>query len=117
MQDLQELFESLGTDEFTKLAELIDKKSLNPTSISRVHDYISIVYCGEMNVSEAEVDAEQMQQLIDSFILSVGLYASVVKGDMIMKGRMRLTDGQSAKFSLTQQGISNVEQLLKKSNP
>lgn len=115
MKDLQELFETMSTSDFTNLTELIDKKSLNNSSIKKVLDYISVVYCGEMGIEEAEVSKEKMEELIDSFTMSISLYANVLKGDMkIVSGRIKLTDGKSCSFSLTPQGISHVENMMRK---
>lgn len=113
MKDLQELFETLGTEEMYKLADLMDKKSVNPKNVKKVLDYIAKVYCGEMGVQEAELNAEEMEKLINSFSMSVALYTNVIKGNMeIVEGRMMLTDGESCKFRLTSQGIQSVENLI-----
>lgn len=113
MKDLQELFETMSVSDFTKLTQLIDKKSLNNNSARKVLSYISQAYCAEMGVEEAEVSSDEMDTLIDSFTTSVALYASVAKGDMeIVSGRLKLTDGSSCSFSLTQQGIRSVEKQL-----
>lgn len=113
MKDLQELFESIGADEVNNLAQLIDKKSLNPKSVKKVLDYISIVYCGEMGVDEAELNTGQIDKLYESFTMSVALYANILKGDMeIVQGRIKLTDGNACKFTLTKQGIESVEKML-----
>lgn len=115
MQDLQELLETMSVVDFTKLTKLIDKKSLNNDSVNKVLNYISQVYCAEMGVDEAELSSEEMDTLINSFTTGVALYANVTKGDMeILHGRMKLTDGNSCSFKLTQQGIRNVENMIGK---
>lgn len=113
MKDLQDLFESLETEEFDNLIELQDKKSLNPTSVKKIMNYISMVYCAEKGLQEAEVSQEEMKELIDSFNISIALYANIKKGHMeITKGRMMLTDGNSCSFSLTPEGIKHAESLI-----
>lgn len=66
--DLQELFESLGYDKMDHLSKLADKKSVNPKNRDEVLDYISIAYCGEKKVKEAEISNEEMDTLINSFL-------------------------------------------------
>lgn len=117
MQDLQELFETMSVADFAQLTKLIDKKSLNNNSVKKVLNYIAQVYCAEMGIQEADVSSEEMDNLINSFTTSVALYANVAKGDMeIVSGRLKLTDGNSCSFSLTQQGIRNVENMIGKRN-
>lgn len=114
MKDLQELFETMSTKDFADLAALVDKKSINPKNQERVFNMISEVYCGEMNVDEAELSESEMTKLIDDFVTSITLYEGVVKGTMIIKsGRMKLTDGNSCSFSLTPAGVKRAEELLK----
>lgn len=43
MKDLQELFESMGTDAFNNLAELVEKKNINPRNQQIIIDMISLV--------------------------------------------------------------------------
>lgn len=116
MKDLQELFESLGTDEFNKLSELMDKKSANPQSVKKFFDYISQVYCGEKQLDEAEISAEEMTNLIQSFTTNVAIYTNVIKGHMEIKGgRLKLTDENDCTFCLTPEGIKHVEGMLEQS--
>ena len=113
MKDLQELFESLGTDGFEKLVSNLDKKSLNPKTAQTIMDCISMVYCGEKNIEEAELTEEEMNILFESFSTSVAIYEGVRKGHMqINSGRMMLTNGESCSFSMTPEGIKHVEQML-----
>lgn len=115
MKDLQEIFESMSTKDFTHLVTLIDKKILNDQSVKKIMDYISMAYCGEMNIKEAQVSEDKMDELINSFSMSVALYANILKGHMVIKkGRIKLTDGESCKISLTEEGIKSVENMLKK---
>lgn len=113
MKDLQELFESLGHDEMTKLSTLMDKKNVNPKSVQKIINYIATVYCGEMGVESAEVDDDKMEELYRSFCLSASIYGNVLIGHMEIKsGRMMLTDGNSCSFALTPEGVKNVENNL-----
>jgi len=115
MQDLQELFESLGTEEMDKLAELIDKKNVNPKNAQKILDHIAVVYCAEKGISEAELTKEEMDELVNSFTMNVALYKSILEGHMQIKaGRIRLTDGTSCTFSLTDEGIRHVENMIGK---
>lgn len=113
MKDLQELFETLGHDEVKRLAELVDKKSVNPKNIETVLNHVSAVYCAEMGVDEAEVTEKEMGKLLESFQMSCTLYLNVLIGHMEIKsGRLKLTDGESCSFGLTKAGIKHVEQEL-----
>lgn len=112
IKDLQDLFESLTPEQFWKLAGYLDKKSLNPQSLEVYMAYIGTVYCAEKNVSDADLTEEEMNKVIDAFVISISLYANVLKGHMKLKGRMRLTDNESAKFSLTPAGVKDAERII-----
>lgn len=115
MKDLQELFESMGTDAFNNLAELVEKKSINPRNQQIIIDMISLVYCSEKGLDEIELTEEELNKVFEDFSLNVAFYANVIKGHMeIMNGRIMLTNGESASFKLTPEGIKHVESLISK---
>ena len=115
MKDLQEFFEQMGYDKFKELSTLMEKKNLNPKSQALIGGYIGTIYCAEKNVDEANLTTEEMQEVWDSFFMSVAIYENVLNGHMEIKdGRMMLTDGKSCSFSLTKEGIESVEKMLKK---
>lgn len=114
MKNLHDLFESMTTKEFAQLLAIQEKKNINPVNQKKILDYVSIVYCAEKKVKEAEVTQDEMILLIDDFFASLSLYANVVLGKMkVVSGRIKLTDGNSCRFSLTQQGIQFAQQLIK----
>jgi|SRR6185369_12923966 len=113
MKDLQELFESMGTDEFQKLAVLIDKKNINPQNLKKIIDYIGKVYCAEKGINNAEISHEEMVMLVESFTMSIALYQNILNGHVEIKsGRITLTDGSSCSFTLTREGIEHVEATI-----
>src|SRR6476620_3205871 len=115
MKDLQELFESLGTDEVKRLAGLSEKKNINPQNMNRVVKMISEVYCAERGIDEAEISGKQMTDLMFSFSTSLSIYSNIIDGYMeIVSGRIKLTDGLSCHFRLTKEGVKHVESIIKK---
>lgn len=117
MKDLQELFETLPVKDFYDLAAMVDKKSLNPQSVDKVLNYISVVYCGEMGVNEATLSNDEMDKLLENFNISISLYEGVLRGYMrIVNGRIRLTDNNHCSLQLTPDGISHAKTLIGKKN-
>jgi hypothetical protein len=116
MKDLQDLFEEIGYEEVKWLSECSDKKSLNPTSVEKILDYVAKVYCAENNIQEQLVDEAALIKMCQDIQFNASIYLGVLDGHMeITSGRLTLTGvGEQANFRLTKKGIDHVENNLLK---
>lgn len=117
MDSLQDLFEKIGYDEVMRISELSGKKSINPDSADKMAGYIFTAYHLETGIplENISLSNEQLDEYWRNLYLSASLYINVLNGDMdIVEGKIKLTDGEFAKFSLTDKGIESVERKIKK---
>lgn len=118
MNDLQTLLDGTTLESLNNLSAIMDKEELSQSEATNVWGIISNILYEETG-TEPEMDDltnEEINKWIDIFKTSVALYIAVRQGHMkIVSGRIKLTDGENAKLSLTERGTSYVEnKILKK---
>lgn len=108
--DLQDFLDALDL----KTLEVWDKKfSKDEPDPDGIQAAIAI-YFKEMDIEEMTQDEDVIAKLYDGLKLSIGLTHNVRLGVMTQKGRLMITNGESATFRMTPKGIAQAEKMLKK---
>lgn len=105
-EDLQAYLESLTIEQLVEWNTKVSQPEAHPDLLVAA----IAIHTIESGNEHAEYSEEEIGKMCDSFQLCIGLWHNIKDGHIQMtSGRLKLSDGDRAKFKMTQKGIRHVE--------
>lgn len=115
MSDLQTLLEGITLEDLNVLSDKMEDEAIERNADTIWQIIINVYYeeTGQL-LNHQEMSEEAINKLFGDFKISVALYINVRTGKMtIVSGRIKLSDTDNCKYSLTERGIASAVKIIK----